>query len=293
VSPTALERLSLYFGAVRTRQGVLARAALGTPGPADGALARALADEMAAELKPDGTLAGGAVPTIWRAHELLDLGRDPADPAVASILAWLMGRQGRAGAYGEGCDKPRHAQRTCEHFVRGFLSPGPAEVRLAPITLPTGKSFHAESAARFSVSCLGLRALLRAGYGDRPGPAQHLESLRGLAEQWTGWTGFFAPDVIMAGLHALALGGGPARARAEALVEMVAAQQAPDGLWPNADPFATLEALHASGLAAAREPARRTVTALVERQRVDGTFGAMAQQERALIVLRALRWTGQ
>ena len=36
---------------------------------------------------------------------------------------------------------------------------------------------------------------------------QHLESLRLLAEQWTSWNGFFAPDVMVAGLHALALGG--------------------------------------------------------------------------------------
>ena len=290
MSPTALERLALYFGVVRTRQGILARAALGTPGAGDAALAQELARAMSAELKPDGTIVGGAVPTIWRAHELLDLGRDAADPALVTLLAWLMGRQGQPGAYGEGCDKGRHAQRICGHWARGFFSPAPVEVRVAPITLPNGKAFRVEAAARFAISCLGLRAALRAGLGDRPGLAQHLESLRLLADQWTSWNGSFVPDVIVAGLHALALGGPEARASVEQLVGMIAAHQTPDGLWPNADLFATLEALHATGLEAARTAVGRALPALAERQRADGTFGVMAQQERALIALRAFRW---
>jgi Arc/MetJ family transcription regulator len=290
MSPTALERLALYFGAVRTRQGILARAALGTPGTGDAALAQELAGALSAELRPDGTIMGGAVPTIWRVHELLDLGRDAAHPTLVALLTWLMGSQGQPGAYGEGCDKARHAQRICEHWVRSFFSPAPAEVRVAPITLPNGKAFRVEAAARFAISCLGLRAALRAGLGDQPGPAQHLESLCLLSEQWTSWNGSFVPDVIVAGLHALALGGPTARASVEQLVGMIAAHQAPDGLWPNADLFATLEALHATGLETARAAVGRALPALTERQRADGTFGAMAQQERALIALRALRW---
>jgi hypothetical protein len=290
MSPTALERLALYFGVARTRQGILARAALGTPGAGDAALTQELASAMSAELRPDGAIMGGAVPTIWRTHELLDLGRDATDPALVRLLTWLMGRQGQPGAYGEGCDKARHAQRVCEHWVRGFFSPAPAEVRVAPITLPNGKPFRVESAARFAISCLGLRAALRAGLGERPGPAQHLESLHQLSEQWTRWNGSFVPDVMVAGLHALALGGPGTRASVEQLVGMIAAHQAPDGLWPNADLFATLEALHATGLEAARAAVGRALPALVERQRADGTFGAMAQQERALIALRAFRW---
>jgi len=290
MSPTALERLALYFGVVRTRQGILARAALGAPGAGNAALAHDLAGKMSAELRPDGTIVGGAVPTIWRAHELLDLGRGAADPAVVALLAWLMGRQSLPGAYGEGCDKTRHAQRICGHWARGFFSPAPPEVRVAPITLPNGKAFRVESSARFAVSCLGLRAALRAGLADRPGPALHLESLRLLAEQWTSWNGLFVPDVIVAGLHALALGGPETRASVERLVGMIVAHQAPDGLWPSADPFATIEALQATGLEAARTAVARALPALADRQRADGTFGAMAQQERALIALRAFRW---
>ena len=290
MSPTALERLALYFGLMPTRQGILARAALGTPGAGDAPLVQELAAGMSAELRPDGTIMGGAVPTIWRALELLDLGRGAADPTLATLLAWLTGRQGLPGAYGEGCDKARHAQRVCDHWVRGFFSPAPTEVRMAPITLPNGKAFRVESAARFAISCLGLRAAFRAGLGDRPGMQQHLESLRLLAEQWTSWNGSIVPDMMVAGLHALALGGPTAQADVERLVAMIAAHQGPDGLWPNADLFATLEALHATGLEAARTAVGRALPALAERQRADGTFGAMAQQERALIALRAFRW---
>ena len=53
-----------------------------------------------------------------------------------------------------------------------------------------------------------------------------------------------------------------------------------------------IEALVATDLPAARAAVRRAVPALEERQRADGSFGATAQQERALIGLRALRWAG-
>jgi hypothetical protein len=290
MSPTALEQLALYFGGLRTRPGILARRALGIPAAADATLARDLAAAMTADLRPDGSIAGGAVPTIWRGHELLDLGASADEPAVRRILAWLLERQGQPGAYGEGCEKTRHHQRTCEHYVQGFFAAAPVEQRLAPITFPLGKAFRAEPAARFAISCFGLRLALRAGLGDRPGVAQHLESLRLLAEQWTVWTGYFAPDVIVAGLHALAHGGGAYRPTVETLVDLISAHQGADGLWPNADPFAALEALLATGGPRAHEVIRRAAPALVERQRSDGAFGPTAQQERALIGLRALRW---
>jgi hypothetical protein len=38
---------------------------------------------------------------------------------------------------------------------------------------------------------------------------------------------------------------------------------------------------------------RRAATALAARQRTDGTFGTMAQQERALIGLRGLLWASR
>jgi hypothetical protein len=290
MSPTALERLALYFGAMRSRQGLLARAELGVADADDPALALRLAQALAAELRPDGSVGGASVPTIWRVHELLDLGRDAGDPALGRAVAWVLQRQNGPGAYGEGCDKTRHAQRICEHYVRGFFSPAPAAERVAPIMLPNGKAFRAEPAARFAVSCLALRAVLRTGLRDRPAIALHLDSLRSLAEGWTDWNGLFAPDVIIAGLHALALGGPACRSVVERLVGLAAAHQNDEGHWEGADLFQTLDALVATGLPGARGIVRRAIPALEERQRADGGFGATAQQERALIGLRAIRW---
>ncbi|MFL5515452.1 MAG: hypothetical protein ACJ8DJ_04800 [Gemmatimonadales bacterium] len=287
---TPIERLALYFSATRTRQGILARAALGTPEPGDAALSDELARAMSAELRADGSVGGGAVPTIWRAHELLDLGRGPDDRAVVRLVGWLTERQGKPGAYGQGCDKARHAQRLCEHYLVGFYAPAPPTERLAPITLPNGKVFRSEPAARFAISCLGLRASLRAGVRHTPGVVQHLDSLTVLAAQWMSWTGFFAPDMMVAGLHALALAGPAYRETVVTLVDLVAAHQRPDGEWPAADIFPTLEALVATGLPAALAVVRRAVPAVAGRQRVDGSLGPTAQQERALIGLRALLW---
>jgi hypothetical protein len=290
VSAVAIERLGVYFGALRTRPGILGRRALGISRADDEALARELAAAMAADLRPDGSVAGGALPTIWRGHKLLDLGARADDPAVQRIVAWLLGRQGQPGAYGEGCEKLRHQQRICEHYVQGLFAAAPVEQRLAPITFPSGKVFRAEPAARFAISCFGLRLALRAGLGHRPGVLQHLESVRLLAEQWTVWTGYFAPDVIVAGLHALAHGGDTYRPAVEALVDLMSVHQGADGLWPNADSFAAIDALLAAGGTRAHEVIRRAVPALVARQRVDGAFGPTARDERALIGLRALRW---
>jgi hypothetical protein len=292
MSPTALERLALYFGAMRSRQGLLARAELGLAAPDDPALAARLAQELTAELRPDGSVHGAALPTIWRVHELLDLGRGPGDAGLSRAVGWVLQRQDGPGAYGEGCDKARHSQRTCEHFLRGFFSAAPATERVAPITLPSGKAFRAEPAARFAISCLALRAVLRAGHRDRPAIVTHLDSLRSLADGWTDWNGAFAPDAVVTGLHALALGGPSCRPVVERLVRLVAAQQHDDGHWEGADLFQALEALVATDLPAARAAVRRAVPALEERQRADGSFGATAQQERALIGLRALRWAG-
>ena len=51
-----------------------------------------------------------------------------------------------------------------------------------------------------------------------------------------------------------------------------------------------IAALVASDLPSAKPTVRRAVRALEERQRPDGSFGATAQQERALIGVRALLW---
>jgi hypothetical protein len=285
-----IDRLSLFFGVERSRQGILARAALGPRGGGDEMVSRLVA-ALRTEIRADGTVGGAVVPTTWRIHELLDLGLGGQDPAVGRAMSWVLGLQGKPGAFGEGCDKPRHAQRVCAHYVQGFFAPAPPEQRLAPITLPNGKVFRAEPAARFAISCLALRAALRTGHESRPAVRQHVTSLIGLAEQWTEWTGHFAPDVILAGTHALALAGPELGPVVERLVELVSAHQSPDGTWPNADLFHVLEALLATRHPTARAVIQRASPALASRQRADGTFGSRAQQERALIALRAMLWS--
>jgi hypothetical protein len=69
--------------------------------------------------------------------------------------------------------------------------------------------------------------------------------------------------------------------------------QAEDGTWAKADLFHTLDALLAVGSSEARDAVRRAIPALLSRQRADGSFGSTAQQERALIALRALIWAEQ
>jgi hypothetical protein len=155
---------------------------------------------------------------------------------------------------------------------------------------PNGKVFRAEPAARFAISCVALRAALRGRLEQRPGIEQHLVSLIQLQEQWDDWNGYFAPDAIVAGIHALAFAGGPHRNVLPKLTQSLAAHQADDGTWSNTDLFHTLEALVALGTAEAHAAVRRAVPALLSRQRIDGSFGSAAQQERALIALRALIW---
>jgi hypothetical protein len=285
----ALERLALFFGPEQTRQGLLARAALRQPGAGDAELTGVLLNRLRSEIRPDGSVGGAALATIWRAHELMDLAPGPKAGAEP-IVRWMLALQERPGAFGEGCDRLRHAQRVCEHFVIGFFAPAPPEQRLTPITLPYGKVFRAEPAARFALSCMALQAAIRAGHQTRPTIQKHLQSLVRLSDHWTDWHGYFAPDVILSGLHALAVAGPSYRDVVEKLVEMVAANQDRDGSWPHADLFHVLEALRATNLPIARKSVERAVPALIARQRPDGTFGVMAQQERALIGLLALIW---
>jgi hypothetical protein len=289
----AIEQLRLYFASLETRQGILARQVLGQPCPGDEELAQKLVLRMVADIRPDGSVTGGVVATIWRAHELLDLGCDVADAAFGRLLGWMMDLQRRRGSFSQGCTPARHSYRACEHFLSGFFSPGPPEQRIAPVMFPCGKVFRAEPAARFAVSCLALRAALRAGFSARQQIEQHTTSLAQLQPQWGDWRGYFAPDVIVEGVHALASTTGSHRRMAPQLGGGIVSNQAEDGTWSNADLFHTIDSLLAVGTQEARTAIRRAIPALLAKQRADGSFGSTAQQERSLIALRALIWAEQ
>jgi hypothetical protein len=284
----AIERLALYFSVTPTRQGILARYALGQPAAGDSALALRLSAGLRAEAVLDGASTGAVVPAVWRVHELLDLGHETDREEAAGLMGWMLQLQSKPGAFSVGCSRARHAHRVCEHFISGFFSPAPAEERLAPIMLPNGKVFRAEPAARFAFSCLALRAAVRTGLQGTPSVEQHFNSLLHLQDQWENWNGYLSPDAIVAGIHALALVPTTPDGVLSRLAASVAANQAPDGTWANADLFHTVEAMVAVGTATAQASVRRAVPAILARQRADGSFGPTAQQERALIALRAL-----
>ena len=141
MSPDLVARLARYFGAEPSRPAILARLALGHPAPHDPDLAAELRGRLAGELRPDGSVRGASLPTMWRVHELLDLGKPGDSRAIRAAVRWLGALQDRSGAFAEGCDKRRHSKRVCEHFLVGFFSPAPLEQRLTPVTLPNGKVF--------------------------------------------------------------------------------------------------------------------------------------------------------
>ena len=284
----AVDRLAEFFSTAPTRQGILAREALGRPLPGDASLRHRLISQKRGETRLDGSLGGAVLPTIWRAHELLDLGHQSDQAGIIRVMGWVLSLEGKPGAFGEGCTEERHQYRVCEHFMSGFFSAAPASQRLAPITLPNGKVFRAEAAARFAVSCMALRAALRAGHDGRPLVEQHAASLGRLAEGFEDWGGYFAPDMIASALYGLGCAGHHHRPSAERMVEVLIANQQEDGTWQNADLFHTLEGLLSSGVPAGKEAVRRAAPALLARQRADGSFGPAAQAERALIGLRAL-----
>lgn len=283
----AIERLARYFDGPQTRQGLLARRALGRPATGDAALTLNLIRHLAAEVRRDGTVRGGFLPTAFRLLELTDLGADEETTAVPRLTTWLLAQQGLPGCYSDGCTKPRHEAGACEHFLQGFFSPAPAEQRVAPVSLPNGKVFRAEPAARFALSCLALRALMGTTARTYTGPGRHLASLATLRGAWEQWDGYFPPDLVLTALTALASAPGEHRSLG-GITAFVAAQQMPDGSWPQADRFVALEALLVAGTPEATAAIRRAVPALAASVRADGSFGPVAQQERGLIGLRAL-----
>jgi hypothetical protein len=285
-----IERLSKFFENRASRPGLLARRALNREQKTDQGLRKRLVQELRGETRLDGSVGGAVVPTIWRVIELIQLGHGDDQAGTIRVMGWVLTLQELPGAYGEGCTDQRHAHKVCEHYVGGFFSPAPPTQRLSPVTLPIGNVYRSESAARFATSCLALRAALMAGFERRPGVQRHMASLVQLQDEFTDWHDYFAPDMIIAALSALAMAPPPYREALPNAAAFIARHQQKDGAWPNADLFHTLDALVAAGTPEARRAVRKAVPLLLKRQRPDGAFGAAAQEERALVALRALLW---
>jgi len=284
----ALERAAEFFAPRRSRQAILAREALGRPAAEDEAARAAVIEAHHQGIRPDGSVGGAALPTIWRAIELMELEHSGQEPTTAKLVGWVLGTAGQPGAFGEGCHPARHEQKACEHYLAGFFAPAPAGERLAPITMPCGKTFRAEAQARFAVSCLGLKAVLMAGLAGRASVKKHLTSLSLLAEVWTDWGGYWAPDLVVAALGAMAIAPPVHRGATLKTAAFLAENQQEDGTWSNADFFHVLESLLLANTPPARKALARAIPALVALQRKDGSFGPTAQEERGLIAVRVM-----
>lgn len=279
-----------YFARRSTRQGWIARRLLGRVEPTDPTLRDHLIAAIGGAIRPDGSVGGNALATIGAIHEMLELDADPA--AYVAPLDWVLTLEGRPGTFGEGCSAARHAHRVCEHFLGGFFSPAPSTTRVAPVTFPNGKSYRVESQARFAVSCFALQVVLLTGRAPGPGVARHLDSFAHLFEEWAAPGDHLALDLAFAALGATAAAPDRWAGVADGLLEVVARQQLPDGTWQRADFFNALDAVSRCERPGAAPVLRKALPALLQRQRDDGSFGSVAQDERALIGVRVLRAVG-
>jgi hypothetical protein len=294
---TPLGRLAGYFARRANRPGWVARGLLGHRDGGDATLRDHLIAAVIGSVRPDGSCraggsgggAGGgglALPTISAVKELLEL--EAGEDRYGRSLDWIMALQGKAGAFSDGCTASRHPRRICEHFLDGFFSPGPPTQRVAPMTLPNGKLYRAESQARFVISCLALETAVRAGRVHEVQVGRHLDSFEHLLGEWALWSDRLAPDLGLAALGALSSAPDRWGTTVDRLVRVVALNQLPDGTWPRVDFFNALDALAKVRRAVVVPVLLRALPALLQRQREDGSFGSAAQDERALIGLRVL-----
>jgi hypothetical protein len=250
----AIDKLTRYFGDRQSRPAMLARQLVGRPLPDDDKLADILSSERRAATRADGSIGGSLVTTSWAALEMMDLGSDWLHGGLDRLLAWILTR------------------------IEGDLPADPP-----PVVLPSGAVFNDAEQATIAARCLGLRALVRARRGDRPGVARLMDDLA-LAK------GRQPPtlDLSAAVLGALALAPPEHRHHLDGLVARVARAQGPQGDWPDADLLHVLDALLLAGIRSARAVVVKAVPALLARQRADGSVDAPPHEERALIALRAL-----
>lgn len=288
----ALQATAAFFEDRQTRPGVVARRLLGIPTTADETLRSHLVAERRRRTRMDGGIAGWMFATTWSAWELLQLGCPPDHAGVHRMVGFLLKQQDQPGRFGEGCTARRHAAGQCHHVIGGFFSPGRAENPIAPLTFPNGAVVRGEWDARFAASCFTLRTVLQARREARPPVRRHIESLLFLQEGWRLGR-FEAPlDLGFFALGALSLAPIEYRRQVERMIDHLTEFQQPDGSWPDASLFHVLDVLLSTPTPATREALRRSAPVLLARQRSDGTFDDDANEERALIGLRVLRFLG-
>lgn len=285
----ALARATDFFADRETRAGVVARRLLSRPRPSDSQLIEHLDRERRRRTRMDGSADGSLLQTAWTVLELLQLDFRPDHAGLVRMVGYVLGRQNQAGRFGEGCTPERHAHGTCQHFVVGFFSPGGTDFPVGPLTFPWGVTVRPEDDARFAVSCLALRAALRARQEGRQSVRDHVQSLLDLRSLWNAWGGEWAPDQVFFALAALAAAPLAFRDQVERNAAWVAERQRADGGWTGANPIHALEAM----LQVPTEPARQAVrrgAGAVQRMAGDGAlFSDGADEEMSLVGVRVLR----
>lgn len=251
--PQALTRLEGFFADKDSRPGLMGRRLLGVTKPTDDQLAALLCQERRSRTRFDGSIGGTLVYTAWAAWEMMDLGFEAMQGGLSRLVSWVV----------------------------TFLEGKPVARAPIPLALPNGNVLTDEASATFAAECLGLKLLLRAGQGDRPGVLRRLERVLSLVPT--------LPDELMAcALGVLAVSPTPYRARLPECLDRIAGAQRPDGTWGDADLLHMLESLVLAGIRPVRAVIARAAPALLGLQRADGSFDEPVHEERALIGLRAL-----
>ncbi len=275
----AFERAAEFLRKRPTIAGALARFVTKTEHK-DRQLVEHLIRERRRKTRMDGSVDGSFVRTAWTAWDLLELGCPPDHAAVVRTVGFLLSKQNQPGRFGELCSDEEHAAQRCQHFVRGFFSPGSRDQAIAPLAFPSGLTVASEDEARSAMSCFALRVVLRAGEDRRESVRSHLDSLPALIDG--------SADLAIFALGALSLAPPPFKKMRDDIAAKIFALQSPSGEWRDVDLFHLLDALLAIPTPAMEDRILRTVPVLCALQRAGGAFDSEEHEGRALIALRTL-----
>lgn len=270
----------------------MARRLIGHPAPDDDTLTDQLINERRRRTRMDGGIDGWVFATTISAWELLQLGCPHDHTGVARMVGYLLSRQDQPGRFGEGCSPGRHAIGHCQHYLRGFFSPGSVDQPIAPLTFPSGITIDVEWDARFAASCFALRTAIQARQDGRAAVRHHIEGLLDLNDRWL--QGEFDPPLALTffTLNALAVAPIHYRERIHALMDHVTGLQKPDGSWPGVSLTQALETMLSIAVPASRAAIQRAAPLLIDMQQTDGSFDPTGNEHAALIALRSLRSIG-
>ncbi len=295
----ALSRLEEALLDAPILEAVIARAEAGVARERDAGHARALAEELCSFQLSNGSWGNSLARTseaLLLLHSLTPKPVSEVRSRLSGAIEWMRSREGKAGAFGEGCDKARHDAGLCNHALAGFFSPSLPTTDLSGLTLRIPARFVTDAEARLGVSCVALQSLLRWGYAGPPTQA-HVSSLRKLVSSDALLVPKRAMIAGFVGALAALIEGHPRDASRSAAVNgigrLLGVQRA-DGSWPGADTFQVLDLLlRASANGYANEAVDAAIIRAVEMlalvQRNDGSWGRETGPERMLVGWRALR----